>query len=48
MSYRGMMDGWNGDEDECHGHCGLCDECEARYDQSCDEAYDAWRDEEAA
>ncbi len=48
MSYRGMMDGWHGDENECHGHCGLCDECEDRYYQRCDDEYEAWRDEELA
>lgn len=31
MSYRGLMDGWCGDENECHGHCGMCDECSDRY-----------------
>jgi len=46
MSYQGMMDGWHGDEMECHGHCGLCDECDDRFYAACDEEYEAWRDEE--
>lgn len=46
MSYRGMMDGWHGDEMECHGYCGLCDDCDDRYYQQCDEAYESSRDEE--
>ncbi len=34
MSYQGMMDGWHGDEYECNGHCGYCDDCyEARQQQ---------------
>jgi len=46
MSYRGMMDGWHGDEMECNGHCGLCEECEDRYYKRCDDEYDAWRDQQ--
>lgn len=46
MSYRGMMDGWHGDENECRGHCGLCEDCDERYYQRCDEEYDSWRDEQ--
>lgn len=30
MSYQGMMDGWHGDEMECRGHCGICNNCEQR------------------
>jgi hypothetical protein len=46
MNYQGMMDGWHRDEYECHGHCGLCDECDDRYYQRCDEDYESSRDEE--
>lgn len=48
MSYKGIMDNWHGDEDECHGNCGLCDDCDERYYERSDEEYDACRDEEAA
>ncbi len=48
MSYQGMMDGINGDDNGCHGHCGLCDDCDNHYYQACDEQYDMWHDEEAA
>jgi hypothetical protein len=34
---QGMMDGWHGDEDECHGDCGKCDQCDERYYQEADE-----------
>lgn len=46
MSYRGMMDGWYGDENECHGQCGVCETCDEQYYQQCDNAYEAFRDEE--
>jgi hypothetical protein len=46
MSYQGMMDGWHGDENECLGHCGLCDDCDDKYHQRCDEEYESWRDEQ--
>jgi hypothetical protein len=45
MNYQGMMDGWHGDENECHGHCGVCESCDEQFYQSCDEAYDDWREE---
>jgi hypothetical protein len=48
MSYQGMMDGWHGDENECHGQCGLCDECDRIADERADYEYDLWCDEEAA
>jgi hypothetical protein len=48
MSYVGIMDGWHGDENECNGQCGLCENCEDNYYQQCDEEYDMWRDEECA
>lgn len=48
MSYQGMMDGWHGDEMECNGQCGLCDECERASDERADYEYDLWHDEEAA
>lgn len=45
MSYQGTMDGWHGDENECQGHCGLCNDCDDRFYQACDEEYEAWRDD---
>lgn len=41
MSYRGMMDGWHGDENECNGHCGSCDDCERAWEQQGDSDYEA-------
>lgn len=35
-----MMGDYHGDEDECNGHCGLCDECDDKYYASCDDYYD--------
>lgn len=46
MSYRGMMDGWHGDENECDGNCGICEECDEHYYQRCDDEYETWRDEQ--
>lgn len=46
MSYPGMMDGWHGDENECYGDCGMCDECDTNYYQSCDEINELWIDEQ--
>lgn len=46
MTYRGAMEGWRGDEQECHGHCGSCEQCEQHYHQSCDEEYESWIDAE--
>lgn len=40
-----MMDNWHGDENECNGFCGLCDTCDERYYQRCDELYDESQDE---
>jgi len=48
MNYRGMMDGWHGDEMECNSSCGTCEQCEQAFDERCDYEYDLWRDEEAA
>jgi hypothetical protein len=39
----GMMDGWHGDEDECRGYCGLCDECLNLSEQKGDLDYEASR-----
>ena len=41
MSYRGMMDGWHGDEDM---DCGFCGTCDATYYQKIDDAYEQWKD----
>ena len=46
MGYLGMMDGWHGDENECDGHCGLCEDCDELYYQRCDEEYESWCDEQ--
>ena len=48
MSYQGMMDGWNGDEFECHGQCEMCEACERSFDERSDYEYELWCDEEAA
>lgn len=45
MNYLSQMEDGFGDENECYGHCGLCNDCDARFDQNCDDFYD---DEEAA
>jgi hypothetical protein len=42
MSYRGMMDGWHGDEDECYGECGICSECNDNYYRDMDDAHDSF------
>lgn len=42
----GRYDNIHGDEDECHGNCGLCEDCERACDERCDSDYEAWRDEE--
>lgn len=39
MAFRGMMDGWHGDEH-------LVDEFEPEEYDNSDELYDAWRDEQ--
>jgi len=46
MSYKGMMDGWHGDEDECNGHCGLCGECEYVIEQKGESDYEEERNEQ--
>jgi hypothetical protein len=43
MSYKGLMDGWHGDENECNGDCGLCDDCERRTDMKGDQEYECYR-----
>ncbi len=48
MSNLGTMEGWHGDENECYGSCGLCSSCDDQYYEEADEAYETWRDEEAA
>lgn len=45
MSYKGMMDGWHGDEDECKGHCGLCDECEQVSEQKGESGYESEKED---
>jgi hypothetical protein len=48
MSYQGMMDGWHGDENECHGQCGLCDNCLLASDEREEYEFESKRCEEAA
>jgi hypothetical protein len=43
---QGMMDGWHGDENECNGHCGLCEDCERRADEKGEQDFESWRDEQ--
>jgi hypothetical protein len=45
MNYSGSMDGWHGDENECQGNCGRCDECEYVIETKGDSDYDASREE---
>lgn len=40
MEYRGMMDGWHGDENECNGYCGVCDDCESVREKKGDSDYE--------
>lgn len=49
MSYKGAMDGWHGDEYECHGKChiGYCSMCDERRDGYADQEYDTWKDLQA-
>lgn len=42
----GLMDGWHGDEMECHGICGLCSKCEYAADRKADDDYDRFVYEE--
>lgn len=44
-STMGAMDGWHGDEYDCTGHCGVCDECERARERQCDDAIEAMRQE---
>ena len=44
--FRGMMDGWHGDEDECNGDCGRCWECELLNDSKADQLYEGTRYED--
>lgn len=44
MSYKGMMDGW--EEDECNGHCGLCDECLYVMEQKGESDYEREKNED--
>lgn len=38
-----MMDGWHGDEDECRGFCGFCNECLDRMERKGDQNYERSR-----
>lgn len=46
MSYRGLMDGWHGDEYGCDGDCGMCDACQNIREQQGENDYEAWREEQ--
>ena len=41
-----MMDGWHGDEYDCTGHCGLCDDCNRQMDRQSDNDDEAWYEEQ--
>mgnify|MGYP001567605381 CR=1 FL=1 len=45
MSYQGMMDGWHGDEYQCRGFCGTCEDCDDVFYERCDESSDDEQDE---
>ena len=38
----GRYDNLHGDENECHGHCGLCDDCIDRNSELCESLYEQW------
>ena len=38
--FKGLMDGWHGDEIECHGNCGRCDKCEAMEEHKSEDEQD--------
>lgn len=40
---KGSMDGWHGDENECTGYCGLCDECLEKITTQGENDYDVWK-----
>ncbi len=46
MSYRGSMEGWHEDENECLGNCGVCEDCERIAWENSDYEYDMMREEE--
>lgn len=46
MMFKGMMDGHSEDDFYCKGFCGICDECDARFYEKCDEQYDSMREEQ--
>jgi hypothetical protein len=43
MSYTGLMDGWHGDEEECHGKYCFCEECEQIKDNLGDMQYEQYK-----
>jgi len=46
MSYKGSMEGWSIDDEECNGHCGSCDECLYVIEKKGDSDYEAERNEQ--
>lgn len=40
MAIRGIMDGWQGDENECSGQCGHCEQCERALERKADDEID--------
>ena len=46
MSYKGMMDGWHGDENECDGTCGICESCEYINEKKGEMDYEGAKNEE--
>jgi hypothetical protein len=37
MTHLTYIDQFHGDENECHGNCGSCNECDDSFYQMCDE-----------
>lgn len=42
MKIKGSMDGWHGDEMECRGRCGVCEDCEKRISRQADDDYERY------
>jgi hypothetical protein len=39
------MGNYHGDEQDCNGSCGTCDNCDESYYQAADDAYEQWCEE---
>lgn len=42
----GRFDNIHGDEDECRGYCGLCQECIDKQAEKDEIAFETWREED--